>query len=81
MGSKVQVFLGPLQLTKSAGSADNLIDERSAKHERAHRGEAASSRSAKMIVLLQEVKETNTSVFDGIRHALTLHDAYETAIE
>jgi hypothetical protein len=23
----------------------------------------------------------NTSVFDGIRHALTLHDAYETAIE
>jgi hypothetical protein len=38
-------------------------------------------RSDKMIVLLQEVKETNTSVFDGIRHALTLHDAYETAIE
>jgi len=38
-----------------------------------------------MIVLLQEVKETNTSVFDGIRHASYLqafrlhglHDAYE----
>ena len=87
MGSEVQIFPGPLWQADQAGQSENLIVERSAKHDRARplvpkasdasSGQIKQSKCARMIVLHREKsKETKNKrhVWDNDRQSLPVID-------